>query len=67
MPSAPRSLLLERVSDTALALEWTPPRFPNGALTEYLLQYRQGESGPGAGGGRGTMGQLGANPPLPPQ
>ncbi|CAM5072608.1 unnamed protein product [Natator depressus] len=41
VPSPPHSLLLERVSDTALALEWTPPRFPNGALTEYLLQYRQ--------------------------
>ncbi|KAM7133943.1 LOW QUALITY PROTEIN: neural cell adhesion molecule L1, partial [Macrochelys suwanniensis] len=40
-PSPPSSLLLERVSDTALALEWTPPRFPNGALTAYLLQYQR--------------------------
>ncbi|XP_050784099.1 LOW QUALITY PROTEIN: neural cell adhesion molecule L1 [Gopherus flavomarginatus] len=40
-PSPPSSLLLERVSDTVLALEWTAPQFPNGALTEYLLQYQQ--------------------------
>ncbi|XP_044856555.1 neural cell adhesion molecule L1, partial [Mauremys mutica] len=41
VPSPPSSLLLERVSDTVLALEWSAPQFPNGALTEYLLQYQQ--------------------------
>uniref|UniRef100_A0A8C3HWU9 L1 cell adhesion molecule n=1 Tax=Chrysemys picta bellii TaxID=8478 RepID=A0A8C3HWU9_CHRPI len=56
VPSPPSSLLLERVSDTVLALEWTPPQFPNGALTEYLLQYQQGESG----------GCWGLHPPLHP-
>uniref|UniRef100_A0A452HLB7 Uncharacterized protein n=1 Tax=Gopherus agassizii TaxID=38772 RepID=A0A452HLB7_9SAUR len=54
VPSPPSSLLLERVSDTVLALEWTAPQFPNGALTEYLLQYQQGESrGRWAGGHKG--------------
>ncbi|XP_074872337.1 neural cell adhesion molecule L1 isoform X2 [Carettochelys insculpta] len=41
VPSPPASLLLEWVSDTELALEWAPPRFPNGVLTEYMLQYQQ--------------------------
>ncbi|XP_067399283.1 neural cell adhesion molecule L1-like, partial [Emydura macquarii macquarii] len=41
VPGPPGSLLLERVSDTALGLEWTPPRLPNGVLTEYMLQYQQ--------------------------
>uniref|UniRef100_A0A8C8RSU5 Neural cell adhesion molecule L1 n=1 Tax=Pelusios castaneus TaxID=367368 RepID=A0A8C8RSU5_9SAUR len=45
VPGPPGSLVLERVSDTALGLEWTPPEFPNGVLSEYMLQYQQ-ELGP---------------------
>uniref|UniRef100_A0A8C8RSU6 Neural cell adhesion molecule L1 n=1 Tax=Pelusios castaneus TaxID=367368 RepID=A0A8C8RSU6_9SAUR len=47
VPGPPGSLVLERVSDTALGLEWTPPEFPNGVLSEYMLQYQQGEWGAG--------------------
>ncbi|XP_068780304.1 neural cell adhesion molecule L1 isoform X2 [Struthio camelus] len=41
VPGPPEALLVERVADTALALEWKRPRHPNGILTGFLLQYRE--------------------------
>ncbi|XP_066469397.1 neural cell adhesion molecule L1 isoform X2 [Tiliqua scincoides] len=41
VPSAPESFHLDYLSDTALMLEWKPPRFPNGILRRYVLTYQQ--------------------------
>ncbi|KAJ6654514.1 hypothetical protein lerEdw1_006821 [Lerista edwardsae] len=41
VPSAPESFHLDYLSDTALMLEWKPPRFPNGILQRYVLTYQQ--------------------------
>lgn len=42
VPGPPEELHVERVGETTLALEWKRPQHPNGILTGYLLQYRQG-------------------------
>lgn len=44
VPSIPESFQLDYLSDTAVLLEWMPPKFPNGRLLRYVLGYQQGES-----------------------
>nr|XP_028567318.1 neural cell adhesion molecule L1 isoform X3 [Podarcis muralis] len=41
VPSPPASFHLDCISDTALKLEWTPPKFPNGKLLRYKLAFQQ--------------------------
>uniref|UniRef100_A0A670Y4A0 L1 cell adhesion molecule n=1 Tax=Pseudonaja textilis TaxID=8673 RepID=A0A670Y4A0_PSETE len=44
VPSIPESFQLNSLSDTAVLLEWMPPKYPNGRLLRYVLGYQQGES-----------------------
>ncbi|KAM3848159.1 neural cell adhesion molecule L1 [Vipera latastei] len=41
VPSIPESFQLDYLSDTAVLLEWMPPKFPNGRLLRYVLGYQQ--------------------------
>ncbi|XP_029815579.1 tyrosine-protein kinase receptor Tie-1 isoform X3 [Manacus vitellinus] len=40
-PSAPRLLLAESVSDTAVRLSWQVPEYPNGGITKYIVELQQ--------------------------
>lgn len=44
VPSAPEFFQLDYLLDTAVLLEWMPPKYPNGRLLRYVLEYQQGES-----------------------
>ena len=39
-PTAPRSLMVGEVTDTAVILSWMPPNPPNGIIRQYQIQYR---------------------------
>ncbi|XP_025021470.1 neural cell adhesion molecule L1 isoform X2 [Python bivittatus] len=41
VPSIPESFQLDYLSETAVLLEWMPPKFPNGKLLRYVLGYQQ--------------------------
>uniref|UniRef100_A0A670YE75 L1 cell adhesion molecule n=1 Tax=Pseudonaja textilis TaxID=8673 RepID=A0A670YE75_PSETE len=41
VPSIPESFQLNSLSDTAVLLEWMPPKYPNGRLLRYVLGYQQ--------------------------
>ena len=40
-PSAPRSLMVVDVTNTAVILSWMSPDPPNGIITQYQVQYRK--------------------------
>ena len=42
-PTAPRSLMLGEVTDTAVTLSWMRPDMPNGIITSYRVQYRRSD------------------------
>ena len=42
-PTAPRSLMLEDVTDTTVTLSWMPPDPPNGIITSYRVQYKRSD------------------------
>ena len=41
VPTAPTSLTVDDVNNTAVTLSWMPPNMPNGIITQYELQYRR--------------------------
>ena len=42
-PTAPRSLMLEDVTDTTVTLSWMPPDPPNGIIKSYRVQYKRSD------------------------
>ena len=40
-PTAPTSLTVDDVNNTAVTLSWMPPNIRNGIITQYELQYRR--------------------------
>ena len=38
-PSAPCSLKMVTVTSTTVTLQWEPPKYPNGVITRYSVQY----------------------------
>ena len=39
VPSAPCSLRMVTVTSTAFTLQWEPPKYHNGVITQYSIQY----------------------------
>ena len=39
VPSAPCSLKMVTVTSTTVTLQWQPPMYPNGVITQYSIQY----------------------------
>ena len=38
-PSEPQDLEIVAVTSTTVTLQWMPPRYPNGVITHYAIQY----------------------------
>ena len=39
VPSAPCLLKTSAVTSSSVALQWKPPKYPNGVITEYSIEY----------------------------
>ena len=44
VPSEPRLLNVENITDTTVTLSWMPPDSPNGIITGYQMQYSRDNS-----------------------
>ena len=38
-PSEPQQLEIDSVSSTSVTLQWMPPKYPNGIITQYSVHY----------------------------
>ena len=38
-PSEPKDLEIVTVTSTSVTLQWMPPKYPNGTITRYAIQY----------------------------
>ena len=43
VPTAPRSLIVDDVTDTTVTLSWMPPDPPNGIITQYEVQRKRSD------------------------
>ena len=38
-PSEPQDLEIDTVTSTSVTLQWMPPKYPNGVITRYAIQF----------------------------